>query len=353
MGFFRGEGFAEDTQMIADLEHRQTSICEMTKAQRGAVIQALADAIGVSNVFEQMGRKGEVVGIDEINSLLILSDWPSADSTPMELAWLSIPLPDSKDLTFNGYSIFWSLTHNGFAVWIGRTPDRPASEKTCLSNDEVANAVAEAYGFFLSPQARRDHRMLETRRCLRTAFTPLLWLLVVPAAMFGVLLATLDAPVRDWRLWDIYTPAFYTAASLTVYATWKLYRSTTVSIALVMVAYAVWAAVLPLKPGSEEAAREYAIIVPLFVSIYVVQFKHRDILLAEMTWREFFNDKFRGMLTMAGTASVVAATVFGAYELLRLAVKEIVENDDVLRAGAMVVVVVALFVFLLKELRRR
>ena len=58
-------------------------------------------------------------------------------------------------------------------------------------------------------------------------------------------------------------------------------------------------------------------------------------------------------MTMAGTASIVAATVFGAYELLRLAVKEIVEKDDVLRAGAMVVVVAALLTFLLKELRGR
>ena len=338
--------------MIADLEHRQTSIREMTKVQRRAVIRALADGIGVSNVFEQMGRTGKVVGIGEINSLLTLSDWPSADSTPMELAWLSIPVPDSKDLTFDGYSIFWSLTHNGFAVWIGRTPDRPTSEKTCLSNDEVATAVAEAYGFFLSPQAKRDHRVSEIRRLLRTTFTPLLWLLVVPAIMFGILLATLDAPMREWGIWDVYTPVFYTAAAWVVYATWRLYRHTA-TIVMVMVAYAVWAAILPLKPGSEAAAREYAVLVPFFVSFYVVQVKHRDILWREMARREYFSDKFKGMWTMAGTASVVAATVFGAYELLRLAVKEIVEKGDVLRAGAMVVIVVALFVFLSKELRGR
>ena len=325
----------------------------MTKTQCGVVIRALADAIGVSDVFEQMGQTGKVVSLDEVNSLLTLSDWPSADSTPVELAWLSIPLQGSRDPKLDGYSIFWSLTQDGFAVWIGRTPDRPASEKACLSNDEVATAIAETYGFFLSPQARRDHRMSEIRRRLRTISTPLLWLLVVPAVMFGILLVTLDAPMREWGIWDVYTLVFYTAAAWVVYATWKLYRSSTASIAMVMVAYAVWAAVLPLKPGSEEAAREYALLVPIFVSIYVVQFKHRDILWAEMTWREFFSDKFRGMLTMAGTASVVGATVFGAYELLRLAVKEVVEKDDVLRAGAIVVVVVALFVFLLRELRGR
>ena len=313
----------------------------------------MAGAIGASDVFEQMGRAGGVVSKDEVNSLLTLSDWPSADSTPMELAWLSAPLQGSGDPNLDGYSVFWSLTHDGFAVWVGRTPSRPTNRKACLCNHEVASATAEAYGFFLSSKARRDHRMSEVRRHLRTVSAPLLWLLVLPSAMFGLLLWTLDEPIREWVFWDVYTPVSYTAVSLTVYAAWKLYRSPTACIALVMVAYAVWAAVLPLKPGSEEAAKEYAIIVPLFVSIYVVQFKHRDILWAEMTWREFFNDRFRGLLTMAGTASVVAATVFGAYELLRLAVKEIVEKDDALRAGAMVVVVVALFVFLLKELRGR
>ena len=170
--------------------------------------------------------------------------------------------------------------------------------------------------------------------------------------MFGILLTTLGAPIQEWAFWDVYTLVFYVAASLTVYTTWKLYGSTA-SIALVMVAYAVWAAVLPLKPGSEEAAREYAVLVPFLVSFHVVQLKHRDILWATMTWREFLDDKFKGMMTMAGTASIVAATVFGAYELLRLAVKEIVEKDDVLRAGAMVVVVAALLTFLLKELRGR
>lgn len=339
--------------MMANLEHRQTSIREMTKVQRGVVIRALADAIGVSDVFEQMGQTGRVFDIDEVNSLLTLSNWPSANSTPMELAWLSVPLQGSGNPQFDGYSIFWSLTQDGFAVWIGCTPDRPTSEETCLSNDEVATAVAEAYGFFLSPQARRDHRMSEIRRRLRTVSALLLWLLVVPAVMFGILLVTLDAPMREWGIWDVYTPAFYTATAWVVYATWKLYRSSAASIATVMVIYAVWAAVLPLKPGSEDAAREYALLVPFLAAIYVVQFKHRDILRREMTWREFFSDKFRGMLTMAGTASVVAATMFGAYELLRLAAKEVVEKDDALRAGAMVVVVVALFVFLLKELRGR
>ena len=338
--------------MMANLEHHQTSIREMTKAQRGVVIRALADAIGVSDVFEQMGQTGRVSDIDEVNSLLTLSNWPSANSTATELAWLSVSLPSSRDLTFDGYSIFWSLTHNGFAVWIGRTPDRPASEKACLSNDEVATAVAEAYGFFLSPQARRDHRMSETRRRLRAVFTPLLWFLVVPSAMFGVLLATLDAPIRDWHLWDMYTLLFYVVAAPLVYVSWKLYGSIA-PFALSMVAYVVWAAILPLKPGWEGEERGLAITVPFLIAIYVVQFKHRDILWATMTWREFLDDKFKGMMTMAGTASVVAATMFGAYELLRLAIKEIVEKDDMLRAGGIVVVVIALITFLLKEIRGR
>ena len=90
--------------MMVDLEHRQTSICEMTKVQRGAVIRAWADAIGASEAFEQMGRVGKVTSVDEINSLLALSDWPSADSTPMELAWLSIPVPDSKGNYIESYT---------------------------------------------------------------------------------------------------------------------------------------------------------------------------------------------------------------------------------------------------------
>jgi len=338
--------------MTTRQNHLQTSIHEMTKAQREAAIRAFADAIGASDVLEQMGRTGEVVGVDDINSLLALSNWPSAESTPMELAWLSAPLQSSGDPEIDGYSVFWSLTHDGFAVWTGRTPDRPTNEEACLRNHEVATAIAETYGFFLSPEARRDHRVSEVRRRLRTISAPLLWLLVVPSAMFGLLVATLDAPIQEWTFWDVYTLVFYSAASVVVYMTWKLY-GTTASLALVMVAYAVWAAVLPLKPGSGEAAKEYTLLVPLFVAFYVVWFKHRDILWATMTWQEFLDDKFKGLMTMAGTASVVAATVFGAYELLRLAVKEIVEKDDVLRAGAMVVVVAALLTFLLKELRGR
>ena len=138
--------------MTTRQNHLQTSIREMTKAQRGAAIRALTDAIGASDVFEQMGRAGEVVGVDDINNLLTLSDWPSADSTSMELAWLSAPLQGSSNPKFDGYSVFWSLTHDGFAVWTGRTPDRPTNEKACLRNHEVATAIAEAYGFFSRPR---------------------------------------------------------------------------------------------------------------------------------------------------------------------------------------------------------
>ena len=120
-----------------------------------------------------------------------------------------------------------------------------------------------------------------------------------------------------------------------------------------MVAYVVWAAILPFKPGWEGEERGLAITVPFLIAIYVVNFKHRDLLWTTMTWREFLDDRFKGMMTMVGTASVVAAMIFGTYELLRLAVKEIVENDDVLRAGAIVMVVVALITFLLREIRGR
>ena len=216
----------------------------------------------------------------------------------------------------------------------------------------MAIALAEIYGLFLSPKARHSHHAAMTRRRLQAVLTPFLVLILIPASLFGLLLATQDTSVPELGFWEMYTIIAYAVAAPIVCACWKLYGRVA-SAAATMVSYVVWAAILPLKPGWEQGGPGLAITVPFLISFYVAQFKHRDLLMATTTWREFFDDRLRGMMTIIGTMAMVMATVFGAYELLRLAVKKIAEKGDELRAVTMMVVVVALVTFLVKEIQNK
>ena len=328
------------------------SIRELTRVELGVVIRAMASAIGTSDAFERMGHTGDIIDTDAFNVLLSVSEWPAPDSTPIELAWSSAPLLCGENPRIAGYSVFWSLTYNGFAVWIGQTADKPTDETACFRDHEVAAAVAETYGFFFSHKARRRHNAARTRRCLRTVLTPFLVLVMIPVGMFGIFLATEGTSVREWQFWEMYSIIAYAVAAPIVYACWKLYGPVASAVTL-MVSYVVWGAVLPLKPGWEQEGPGLAIVIPFFISFQVAQFKHRDLLMATMTWRAFLDGRFRGMMTIMGTMAVVMATVFGAYELLRLAVKEIAEKGDELRAATMMVVVVALIAFLVKQIQNK
>ena len=334
--------------MIRRQQHRDIPIRELTPVELGGVIRGLARAVGAADAFEQTARARKIVDAESLNVSLSLSEWPLHDSELLELAWLSAPVQVHDSSRIAGYSVFRSLTRDGFVIWVGRAPHRPTSEDAYLRDSEVAVAVAETYGIFLSSEARRRHRMVSAWRYLRSV--PVLVLAMTPAVMLGLLLATPETTVRNLGFWDVYTIVAYIVAAPIVYACWKLYGPIA-SAAAVMVAYVVWAAILPLKPGWEQEGQGLALVVPFCLAFYVVQFKHRDLLWSTMTLREHLDDRFRGLMTIIGTMAVVAAVVFGAYELLRLGVGEIVAKGDWLRGVSLAMVVVGLVAYLLKEIQ--
>ena len=155
-------------------QHREISIRELTSVEREAVIRALTTAIGAEDAFERMVHAHGVIDAETVNVLLSLPDWPPPDSSPIELAWLSAPIQGPETSRIARYSVFRSLTHDGFAVWICRTPHKPTNEDAYLRNDEVAVAVAETYGFFFSSEDRHRHNVAKAKRHLRTVLVPLL-----------------------------------------------------------------------------------------------------------------------------------------------------------------------------------
>ena len=334
--------------MTGRQQPRDISIRELTTVELGSVIRGLANAIGADDAFERTARAHKIVDAESVHALLSLSDWPSPDSKLLEVAWLSAPIPVHDSSRIAGYSVFRSLTRDGFVIWVGRAPHRPTSEDAYLHDSEVAVAVAETYGIFLSPEAHRHHRMVTAWRYLRTV--PVLVLAMIPAIMLGLLLSTSETTVRDLGFWDVYTIVAYVVAAPIAYTCWKFYGPIA-SAAVVMVAYVVWAAMLPLKPGWEQEGPGLAIVVPFCLAFYVVQFKHRDLLWSTMTLKEHLDDRFRGLMTIIGTMAVVAAVVFGAYELLRLGVGEIVAKGDWLRGLSLAMVVIGLVAYLIKEIQ--
>ena len=314
--------------MTGRQQHGDISIRDLTPVELRSAIRALASAIGVVDALEQTARARKIVDTESVNALLSPSKWPSPDSRLLELAWLSAPVQIHDNSRIAGYSVFRSLTGDGFVIWVGRAPHRPSNKSAYLRDGEVAVAVAETYGIFLSREARRRHRMASALRYLRTI--PVLVLAMIPAVMLGLLLATPETTVENLGFWDLYTIVAYIVAAPIAYGCWKLYGPIA-SAAAVMVAYVVWAAILTLKPGWEQEGPGLALVVPFCIAFYVVQFKHRDLLWSTMTLKEQIKDRFRGLMTIIGTMAVVAAVVFGAYELLMLGVNEIAAKGELLR----------------------
>ena len=67
-------------------DRHQTSIRELDPSARNAVIRVFAAAIGASNAFAKAGTSGAVLAPETLAELLALHEWPSSETTTIELA---------------------------------------------------------------------------------------------------------------------------------------------------------------------------------------------------------------------------------------------------------------------------
>ena len=81
-----------------DITHdrHESSIRELDRNARNAVIRVFATAIGASGTFAKAGVSGEVVDPETFSELLALREWPSPETTTIELAYLSQPIPGDE-----------------------------------------------------------------------------------------------------------------------------------------------------------------------------------------------------------------------------------------------------------------
>ena len=320
----------------------------MTVEERNYVIRTLTDAIGASHDFERLGRRQHVADLETVKDLLALGEWPPTDSTPIELAWLSKPLQNPEFTGLRGYSVFWSLTDDGFAVWVSRTPHKPTAKSQFIINDEVLDGIATTFGFFLSYEDRSRHRWARFRRRFRLFGVPALLLLVAPSLMLWALLVTQELSLNELRIEHLITNIAYVIAAILLPTSWALYGPQGAYVAL-LVSVVVWLSFLPLKPGWETEGPGLAIVAAAFVAFHVTRTKHRDLWL--MSWREILDDRFRSGVTIFGTLAVVGGAVFGVYELLRFAIDEVFITGNIFRGIMIVIVAIGLATYLTREIR--
>ena len=180
----------------------ETSIRELDPNVRSMVIRVFATAIGASSAFAKAGVSGGVLDLETFSELLALREWPSPETTTIELAYLSQPIPGDEVRELDGYSVFWATCDVGFQMWIGRTPLRPLDEKAYLRNEELLTAIVEAYGFYISHEHRRDHKhALLKWRAMRYWF-PAALVLLAPVVMGIVSLAERGWSIEGLKLLD-------------------------------------------------------------------------------------------------------------------------------------------------------
>ena len=236
------------------MAERNRSIRDLNQNELDHVIYNLTNAIGASKSLEKAGRAGAIMESEVVKANLSLPQWPPPESTPTELAWLSEPLGNSHHGRLREYSVFWKLTADGFQVWIGRTPDNPSRGSAYLTNEEVVEAVAKTYGFYLSRAQRRGKRLTILRRWASRAALPVVLLLLIPALLLVGLLATTETTLTDLQLIDVSTIVAYVLAVTVGYIAWLAYGS--IGPMVIYCLYlVVGSAFLPLKPGWEAEAK--------------------------------------------------------------------------------------------------
>ena len=330
------------------MNQHDRSIRDLTPDERAFVMRTLTDVVGAAPTFRRFGRSGDVRSVEAIEDLLSLPQWPAPDRTPIELAWLSKPLENPTYGRLKGYAVFWGMIDDGFAVWVARTPQKLRDKSESLCNDEVASAIAAAYGFFLSREDRNRKRLIVLRRRFLSALIPVSLILVVPAIMLWILFVTQETRLQELSFGDVSTIAAYTFAACLGYISWLLYGRIGAWI-VILVSYVVGAAFLPLKPGWEQEGEGLALVIPFLVGVSVTWSKHRDLMM--MTGREILDGRFRSSLTIIATWAFATATIFGAFELLRFAIDEVFVKGNTIRGIMIVIVAIALAEFLRRELR--
>ena len=326
--------------MNATHDRHELAISELDSNSRNEVIRVFATAIGVSSTFAEAGVSGAVVDTETFLELLALREWPSAETTPIELAYLSQPIPGDEVRELDGYSVFWATSDDGFEMWIGRAPLRPLDERAYLRNAELLAAIVEAYGFYVSDEHRGAcKRALLKRRIMRYWF-PATLLLLAPLVMGIVTLAQRDWSVEGFKLLDV-SPigaSFFGACLTYSLLTWG--RSTIFKLGYVLLIFGA-TAFLAMALGRTELTQLLGLSTSLAAGLYVTAWKNWDLLW--LTAREIADGRFWSVYTILATWAVVTSATFGAYQALTRAVDgTFLGGDPFLVVPVVVVVVLAL-----------
>ena len=133
---------------------------ELTKVEKQSVITAFAEAVDINSRLRDMGDSKEWTGYSTVLQALNVPNWPDSNSSPIEFAWCSAPLDQSKCPRLKTYSVFWARSFNDTAnrieLWIGRSPNRPLRESDFLSDAYLVSEIIEAYGIRVS-EVRKYH----------------------------------------------------------------------------------------------------------------------------------------------------------------------------------------------------
>lgn len=302
------------------MTHRGRTIRDLSRAERDLVIRTFAHAIGAASDWEKARASRAIVTPEDFVTQLSLKEWLSTETTAIELAWLSEPIPESEHQELNGYSVFWASEGNGFQIWIGRTPFRPSDKSAYLRNEEVLQAIIETYWIYITPQQRRTHRLAILRWRIQRALIPVLVFLVAPVIMTGIVLEGQEWRLQDLRIVDFSSTIAYSIASIAGYLAWKVYGATPMRVIYCLFILA-GAAFLPLKfdgIGGTKAVNVLGIAASGLVGFWVTTWKNQRLLW--LTWQEVFDDRFRSTYKITTTWAVVAVTGFGTFQVLRYAI---------------------------------
>ena len=299
--------------MNATHDCHELSISELDSNSRNEVIRVFATAIGVSSTFAEAGVSGAVVDPETFSELLALSEWPSAETTPIELAYFSQPIPGDVVRELDGYSVFWATSDDGFEMWIGRGPLRPLDGRAYLRNAEFLTAIVEAYGFYVSDEHRRDSRRWLLRRRVMRYWFPAALLLLAPVFMGIVVLAQRGWSVEDFKLLDVSPVGAYFFGAFATYCLRRWGRSTIFRVGYVLIIFGA-TAVLAIAFDRTELTQLLGLSTSLAAGLYVTAWKNWDLLW--LNARDVVRGRFWSLYVILATWAGVTSVTFSAYQAL-------------------------------------
>ena len=343
-------GFANTTSIwIHHMTRGETSIHDLDQNARNAVIHIFATAIGASSAFAKAGVSGEVLDTETLAELLALRKWPSAETTAIELAWLSQPITSDEVQELDGYSVFWATADDGFQIWIGRTPFRPPDWSAYLRNADLLLAIVETYGFYVSHEQRRDHRRALLKWRTKRTLYPIALFLVAPVVMAMILLEGRDWEIERFALSDASLLVVYGVGTSLGYSLLR-WGGPTVSPVVHIVLLLVGAAFLSIASEWIEGTELLGLSAACAAGFYVTIWKNRDLL--SLSTREVADGRFQSAYAIAATWSVVTATVFGAFQVLAYAIDGAFVQGNVFLGFLIIVVVLAVAEFIRSQMAK-